>query len=551
MKDRLRFRLSYIAAALCLVLFIAAFLLLAYVQRVSETGTAIPSLTQVSDGDSRVRTYVFEFDKTPTEPVAVQFFSRETAVEIQFNSSTLGNPRSQKSSSFLLPTIKQNTSARIPKNYFLPGINRLDVFFEETTDKSDLGRVAIIGRERADTVFALQEDLSWWLPTVAIVAGMIAGLVSIAGLVLGQRRPEYVPLLAIGLIVLLVGVLSKGYSGPLVAIPRGLSSGLLILAHTGLLLFLGFSRGRFAAERGPIDAVALAIALFSICVSVWTLTFGPELFGALFSYSVSLVGSLLFILNRLLQLISLDVISFRRTLSELESVVTKQAIQLDEKSEVIAKEMIRNAILEERQRMMRDIHDGIGSQLLSLMLRVKSGKIGKRETSNGIKQSLTDLRLVVDSADHLGGDLAAAFATFRSRALQQLNAANIQMNWHLSEELLGQFKSTGKTLDVYRFMQEVVANIIGHSGAKAATFKVSLDHDQGRLLLEISDDGIGIPSGDERREGKGLRNLAKRAKLLGAGYSIGPGPGGVGTMVTLRLNHAQFPAANQSLIQPS
>ena len=547
MKDGLHSKLSYAAAALSLLLCVTVFFSLTYAERADEAAVSAPSKTAEYSASTGAYTFVFDFDEIPSQPMAVQFFSEDTPVEIQFNSSSLPVSRSQDSPSFLLPAARHNTSVQIPKNYFLPGINELAVFFEEGGD-ADFGSVAIRREGQAERVFAVQDRLNWLMPRLAIASGALAVLFSIIGLVLGQQRQEYVPLLALGVTVLLVGVLSNGAS---TIGASTLSAGLLILAQAGMLLFSGFGNGAFDRSHSPLDKAALGIALFSIVVSAWVLAFGPQLFGALFSYCAGLAGSVLFILCRLSKLIAQDITRFRRTVSELERTVSKQAIQLDEKSEVIAKGMVRNAILEERQRMMRDIHDGIGSQLLSLMLRVKSGKISNRETTSGIKQSLTDLRLVVDSADHLGGDLAAAFTTFRSRALQQFNAANIQMHWHLSEDLLGQFKSTGKTLDVYRFMQEVVANVIRHSGAKSATFNLSLDREEGQLLLEIADDGIGLPPAEERKEGKGLRNLAKRAKLLGAGYSIGRGPNGSGTIVTLRLNPAQFPSSDHSLIQPS
>jgi len=161
-------------------------------------------------------------------------------------------------------------------------------------------------------------------------------------------------------------------------------------------------------------------------------------------------------------------LAFRSTLRALESTIDEQADELDEKSQLVAQEMQRSAVLEERQRMMRDIHDGIGGQLLSLMLRVRSGNLNPDETARGIKQSLSDLRLVVDSADHLGGDLMSALATFRSRAQQQLAAAGIRLEWTFTDDLSGRFQSTSKTLDLYRFMQEAVTNIVRHSNASAA-----------------------------------------------------------------------------------
>ena len=69
------------------------------------------------------------------------------------------------------------------------------------------------------------------------------------------------------------------------------------------------------------------------------------------------------------------------------------------------------AILEERQRFTRDIHDGIGGQLVSLLLRARRGKLGKNEMIQEIQSGINDLRLIVDSMDHVGDDLSSALVS--------------------------------------------------------------------------------------------------------------------------------------------
>jgi len=215
--------------------------------------------------------------------------------------------------------------------------------------------------------------------------------------------------------------------------------------------------------------------------------------------------------------------------------IGEQKIELDEKSAIIAEEMRQRVILEERQRMMRDIHDGIGGQLLSLLLRVRTGSLEQSEVATEIQSSLTDLRLVVDSVDQFGGDLASALATFRSRAEQQMAAARIRFRWHQPAKNIEKKFSAGQTLQLYRFMQEAITNIIRHARASEASVSIITASEIPSLEIMIEDNGTGLPKSKVFKAGKGLKNLEARAQKLKAIYAIGPVDVGSGTRVSLTI----------------
>jgi signal transduction histidine kinase len=79
----------------------------------------------------------------------------------------------------------------------------------------------------------------------------------------------------------------------------------------------------------------------------------------------------------------------------------------------------------------------------------------------------------------------------------------------------------GVQLAAYRIVQEALTNVRRHAGATRA--RVRLDHGDGALRIEVTDDGHG-PSGT--RSGHGLIGMRERAALYGGTLTTGPGPDG-------------------------
>jgi len=85
-------------------------------------------------------------------------------------------------------------------------------------------------------------------------------------------------------------------------------------------------------------------------------------------------------------------------------------------------------------------------------------------------------------------------------------------------------------LAVYRIVQESLTNVVRHAGAARAT--VIVRPEKGGVLVEVADDGIGLP--DDPEGGRGLLGMRERAELLGGDLSAGPdGRGGYLVEITL------------------
>jgi signal transduction histidine kinase len=81
-------------------------------------------------------------------------------------------------------------------------------------------------------------------------------------------------------------------------------------------------------------------------------------------------------------------------------------------------------------------------------------------------------------------------------------------------------------------LREAISNVVRH--ARASTVEVDVKVDDDSLVLRVIDDGVGIDPAVAVSGGRGLANLAERAKLLGGSFGVGRGPQG-GTELTWRV----------------
>ncbi len=210
------------------------------------------------------------------------------------------------------------------------------------------------------------------------------------------------------------------------------------------------------------------------------------------------------------------------TASLSDQVLKKQQelqIQYD-KSVVLEKQQV---LADERARMMRDIHDGIGGQLvviLSILQEHNSHIInGVRDK---IQHSLTDLRIVIDSLDPLLNDLPTLLGVMRMRLTEQLSAADINLEWAVVEvpEVMNMSPQHG--LHIMRIVQEAITNSIKHAETKEMKVVTGFLQAQQKIFVDIIDFGKGISddSSNITYHGRGIKNMHYRAQQLGATLQI-------------------------------
>jgi signal transduction histidine kinase len=212
--------------------------------------------------------------------------------------------------------------------------------------------------------------------------------------------------------------------------------------------------------------------------------------------------------------------------------IREQAAVIEQQADALQGSIRTAAVAEERQRFVRDMHDGVGGHLLSLLMRVRADDADSKDVAEELEKGLTDLRLMADSLDHVGADLDAALAAFHRRAGQQLASAGLEFDWSKPQELSGFAMDARAVLSLYRIIQEALSNCIRHAGA--TRFGVSFDLADGgaRLDVVIEDDGVGFGVVEE---GRGLGNIRKRAEKLGGTVEFGSGDEGKGCRIRLSL----------------
>lgn len=194
----------------------------------------------------------------------------------------------------------------------------------------------------------------------------------------------------------------------------------------------------------------------------------------------------------------------------------------------------RETLVGERQRLMRDMHDGIGGQLMSLLFAARQKTIPRAELTEGLQAVIDELRLIIDSLDTVGESLGAALASFRSRIEPRLGAAGIRIEWtnSLPDDLPG--LSPRAILQVFRIVQEAITNAIKHSGSKAIAIDLALaPDDPDRLVVRVADQGKGMTSGEAKVAGRGIASMQARAAAIGGTLDLASDP--AGTTVTLSV----------------
>ena len=189
---------------------------------------------------------------------------------------------------------------------------------------------------------------------------------------------------------------------------------------------------------------------------------------------------------------------------------------------------------QERQRIMQDMHDGLGSQLMSALMLVERGAVSNDQFAQILRESIDDMRLAIDALTAEDADLTASLGNLRFRMEPRLRAAGMELTWdarRLPEEI---GLDPDVVLPVLRIVQEALTNALKHSKAQAVRVVLLVEGtgDARMLDIRIADNGVGVS--EERVGGRGLLNMRNRAQKIGAQLKVETAAN-VGTTVHLRF----------------
>lgn len=220
----------------------------------------------------------------------------------------------------------------------------------------------------------------------------------------------------------------------------------------------------------------------------------------------------------------------------LRREVEAQRVRIAADYERLQKQREQLAVLQERRRIVRDMHDGLGAQLLSASASLKSPEpIPPARMASYFDDALQELRAVLDvlsvepSQDPDDDPVASLLGTLRWRMAPAMSAREIALRWQC-DALPGHFLSEDASrMHLLRFWQEAFSNVLKHSAAHHVVFEARPDG--AGVLMRLQDDGRGFVPGESR--GIGLDSMRARAFAIGAEFTLHSVPG-QGTEVVLR-----------------
>jgi len=444
-------------------------------------------------------------DKTP-HTLWIPHVGADTSAYINNARSGAGGQRTN----ILLGTGQEALIYNIPRIQILPGRNRIDIYVKSDPTRSGLGPVYLGPTERIAKQIKRSEIISQLLPLVAYVAALFGLILNLLAILTSKS-------------VLKHGALSLA-SASLVALYQ-LGGGLPVFSLAiGVVIYAVLIMKEDRLK--PLNSLLISTALSGPFLLSFR-TLGPVVFPdpSLILATIWL-GPLPIIIFPPLRQLLITLAQRRSRLDELEEA-------LDDTKGNLEKEIRRRAVLEERERLTRDIHDGVGGQLLGLLLRLRTGDVPKASITRDLQSGLNDLRLVVDALDHTGNDLGQALSAFRDRATNQLDAAGLSLKWTQVDGLNFEPQGRDGMLNLYRILQEALNNIIRHSKASEVEVDITTQDTNRFLQIKIQDDGIGRKASD--KPGRGTLNMQRRADILGGNIKTGSGLRDKGHSVTVTM----------------
>jgi signal transduction histidine kinase len=219
----------------------------------------------------------------------------------------------------------------------------------------------------------------------------------------------------------------------------------------------------------------------------------------------------------------------------LDAKVKQRESELEISYAQLQVQQIRQATLLERQRLTRDIHDGVGAQLVGLLSMVGDATKDRGELTDHVSATLDELRMAVDAMQAGHEDLTIMLATLRYRIQPRLDAAGIHLIWNISELPQPDGLSASARAHVQRLIYEALTNVMRHAQATQMRIEARVEENPTpQYCLSVEDNGKGITGDKKGRFGHGLGNMHERAKALGGHLVVGPGDP-TGTRIELRI----------------
>jgi signal transduction histidine kinase len=291
---------------------------------------------------------------------------------------------------------------------------------------------------------------------------------------------------------------------------------------------------RFVPRSLPLTRIAAAGALLLFAVLVASEI--ARAFG--FPNSTPRVVRAAFVLFTILAAGAAIIEYYMAATCELQRLNTELERRLAEKSEEIRSTYARVeeakrewAQVSERQRILADMHDGVGASLVGLLRHVQSGAADRASIERRVQEVLQEMRIAIDALQPRDGDLAAVLGALRYRLDDIIRASGVRVVWDVEELPEVSDLKPSTVFALQRIVLEAITNSLKHSGARL--LRLSARACNGDVEVRIEDDGRGFDP-EHAAAGLGLASMRSRARRIGARFAILSRPDS-GTTVKLSL----------------
>ncbi|MDI1245575.1 MAG: histidine kinase [Rhodoferax sp.] len=235
----------------------------------------------------------------------------------------------------------------------------------------------------------------------------------------------------------------------------------------------------------------------------------------------------------------------RNLLASLTQRVTQKEIELQQsygQLEILARDQERSS---ERARILRDMHDGVGSHISAAIRQLQSGRASNADVLLTLRDSLDHLKLSIDAMTLPDGDVNALLASLRYRLAPRFKAIDIELVWDVDLLPVLDGLDAGAMRHLQYMLFEALSNVLQH--AQATVLRIEAHGmsacDSGgadSVCLRVVDNGCGFEPCSVL--GKGLAALQARANAIGASLRISSQPGQTVIEIKLGLSAAYLAA---------
>jgi len=211
----------------------------------------------------------------------------------------------------------------------------------------------------------------------------------------------------------------------------------------------------------------------------------------------------------------------RELLQTLEQRVQDKEAALRESYAKLEAQTREQARVAERTRILRDMHDGVGSHISVAIRQLQNGIAPREEVLQTLQESMDQLKLSIDSMHLPPGDINAVLANVRYRMEPRLLSSGIQLAWDV-DVLAPVVRWDEKATRQLQFMvYETISNVLQH--ARASEIRITAREVGEAAVMTLADNGRGFEV--ETDGPRSLLAMRQRAHALGVQLEVRSRPG--------------------------